>query len=53
MTPRERIRAVLVLVLEDEELVVVRLKGKLEKFLPAALQKTGWSGIGEGFDDLG
>jgi hypothetical protein len=49
----DRLRALLVLVLDGDELVVVRLKGRLEKFLPAALQKTGWADIGDDLNDLG
>jgi hypothetical protein len=41
----ERIRAMMVLVLDGDELVVVRLKGNLHKFLPAALEHAGWGGI--------
>lgn len=49
----ERIRALVAVVLDDDELVVVRLKGRLEKFLPAVLKKTGWAGIGDELGDLG
>ncbi len=41
----DRIRAMLVVVLDAEELVVVRLEGNLQKFLPAAIERAGWSGL--------
>ena len=51
----ERIRAMLVVVLDGDELVIVRLKGNLHKFLPGALEHAGWGGIHGAFDgdDLG
>jgi hypothetical protein len=41
----DRIRAMLVVVLDAEELVVVRLEGNLQKFLPAAIEHAGWGGL--------
>jgi len=51
----DRIRAMLVLVVDGDELVVVRLKGNLQKFLPAAIERAGWGGLHGtvGADDLG
>jgi hypothetical protein len=49
-TEGEHIRALLVLVLDGEELVVVRLKGKLQQFLPGALEHSGWDGLEGSFD---
>ena len=49
-TEGERIRAMLVVVLDGDELVVVRLKGNLHKFLPGALEYAGWDEMHGAFD---
>jgi hypothetical protein len=47
----DKIHALLVLVLDDEEFVVVRVRGKIHKFLVRTVEHSGWTGVYGAFED--